>query len=220
MQEEKARVETLLQELLPASIIDDFKAGKPLQPEAFDSVTVFFSDIVSFTRISAAGTPMDVVKMLNLMHTLFDDIGSQFDVYKIATIGDAYLVASGVPVLNGDRHAHEIGRMALALLRESDRFQIPHIPTETLRLRIGLHSGSCVAGVVGMKTPRYLLFGETVDTASKMESSGAAMKVHVSEMTASLLTGYDDVRLVEREDKAGGNGSGDMKTFWLEETKI
>ena len=158
----------LLQELLPKSIIDDLKVGKPLQPQTYEEVTIFFSDIVSFTRISAAGTPMDVVWMLNLMYTLFDDISAEFDVYKIATIGDAYFVASGVPVPNGTKHAREIAKMALALLKAIGDFIIQHLMSETLKMRIGIHTCSCVAGVVGMKTPRYLLFGDTVDTASKI----------------------------------------------------
>ena len=139
--DEKEKVERLLQELLPKSITESLKRGKKIEPESFDSVTIFFSDIVSFTRISAAGTPMDVVRMLNLMYTVFDDIAAQFDVYKVATIGDAYFVASGVPLRNGDNHASEIGGMALKLLDAVSHLTVPHLPNETLKMRIGLHTG-------------------------------------------------------------------------------
>lgn len=88
-----------------------------MTPEFFDDVTVFFSDIVSFTQISAAGTPLDVVRMLNMIYTVFDDVCSRHDVYKVATIGDAYFVASGVPVRNGRQHAIEICNMALQVGR-------------------------------------------------------------------------------------------------------
>ena len=135
-------------ELLPRSITDKLKRGLKVDPETFEEVTIFFSDVVSFTRISAAGTPIDVVRMLNLMYTLFDDISAKFDVYKVATIGDAYFVASGVPIRNGDQHASEICGMALALLKSVGTLTIPHIPSETLKLRIGIHSGPCLAGKI------------------------------------------------------------------------
>lgn len=111
--EEKAKSEVLVLELLPASVVDAMKTGQEVKPELFDDVTVFFSDIVSFTKISAAGTPLDVVKMLNMMYTVFDDVCSRCDVYKVATIGDAYFVASGVPIRNGRHHAVEICHMAI-----------------------------------------------------------------------------------------------------------
>ena len=134
-------METLLQELLPKAVADSLKLGQRVQPESFEVATIFFSDLVSFTRISAAGTPMDVVKMLNLMYTVFDDIATKYDVYKVATIGDAYFVASGVPLRNGDKHAVEISNMALALLDACSRLPVPHLPQEMLKLRIGIHTG-------------------------------------------------------------------------------
>ena len=89
------KVEQLLLELLPRSVADKLKAGHQIPPETFDDVTIFFSDIVSFTRISAAGTPIDVIKMLNLMYTMFDDIAVKYDVYKVATIGTLILWQAG-----------------------------------------------------------------------------------------------------------------------------
>lgn len=106
------------------------------------------------------------------MYTCFDAIIAGFDVYKVETIGDAYMVVSGLPVKNGNRHASEIGRMSLTILDTIQKFRIKHIPNEKLMLRIGIHSGPCAAGVVGLKMPRYCLFGDTVNTASRMESNG------------------------------------------------
>ena len=88
------------------------------------------------------------------------------------TIGDAYMVVSGLPVRNGNAHAREIARMSLRLLQAVATFRMRHRPNDQLKLRIGLHSGPCVAGVVGLKMPRYCLFGDTVNTASRMESNG------------------------------------------------
>ena len=160
---------------------------------------------------------MDVVKMLNLMYTLFDDISAKFDVYKIATIGDAYFVASGVPKRNGTRHAQEIISMAISLLKESETFVIPHLPSQIMKIRIGIHTGPCVAGVVGVKTPRYLLFGETVDIASKMESTGKAMKIHISETTAKKIEGCEGFVVALRITDIPINGLECINTYWVEE---
>ena len=218
LHEEKLKVEQLLLELLPTSVANKLKTGHQIQPETFDDVTVFFSDIVSFTRISAAGTPIDVVKMLNLMYTMFDDVSAKYDVYKVATIGDAYFVASGVPVRNGRNHAPEICKMALHLLKTVGHFNIPHLPGENLKLRIGVHTGPCVAGIAGVKMPRYLLFGDTVDIASRMESQGESMRIHISEETAEILFlkgGFTLQKRLKREIK----GLGLVHSYWLEESE-
>ncbi len=187
LQIEKEKVDSLIGELLPKSVVDMLKQGKQIAPETFTSVTIFFSDIVGFTRIASNASPLQIIVMLNDMYGLFDDITRQFDVYKIATIGDAYMVASGVPIRNGHNHATEICNLSLALLSSIRQFAIPHNPNKRVMMRIGVHSGPCVAGVAGIKMPRYMLFGDTVDIAAKMESSGETMKVQISETTHALL---------------------------------
>jgi guanylate cyclase len=168
-------------------VVESLKRGEPVKAESFDSVTIYFSDIVGFTSLSAVSTPLQVVGLLNELYTLFDSILENYDAYKVETIGDAYMVASGLPIRNGDHHAAEIASLALHLLSEIRNFHIRHRPGETLKLRIGIHSGPCVAGVVGLKMPRYCLFGDTVNTASRMESSGQALRIHISAATKELL---------------------------------
>uniref|UniRef100_A0A8D2PWT8 Guanylate cyclase n=1 Tax=Zosterops lateralis melanops TaxID=1220523 RepID=A0A8D2PWT8_ZOSLA len=212
--EEKRKAENLLYQILPHSVAEQLKRGETVRAEAFDSVTIYFSDIVGFTALSAESTPMQVVMLLNDLYTCFDAIIDNFDVYKVETIGDAYMVVSGLPVRNGKLHAREIVRMALALLEAVKTFKIRHRPNDQLHLRIGIHTGPVCAGVVGLKMPRYCLFGDTVNTASRMESNGQALKIHVSSATKEVLDEFGCFELELRGD-VEMKGKGKMRTYWL-----
>lgn len=212
--EEKRKAEALLYQILPHSVAEQLKQGETVQAEAFDSVTIYFSDIVGFTAISAESTPMEVVTLLNDLYTCFDAIIDNFDVYKVETIGDAYMVVSGLPVRNGKLHGREIARMALALLEAVRSFRIRHRPELQLKLRIGIHSGPVCAGVVGLKMPRFCLFGDTVNTSSRMESTGEALKIHVSAATREVLLEFDSFQL-ELRGNMDIKGKGKMTTYWL-----
>uniref|UniRef100_T1KEQ4 Guanylate cyclase n=2 Tax=Tetranychus urticae TaxID=32264 RepID=T1KEQ4_TETUR len=212
--EEKKKTESLLDRMLPKSVAAQLVRGESVCPESFDAVTIFFSDIVGFTAMSAESTPMEVVNFLNDLYTLFDSIITNYDVYKVETIGDAYMVVSGLPIRNGDKHASEIASMALELLDSVKTFKIHHRPDETLQLRIGIHTGPVVAGVVGSTMPRYCLFGDTVNTASRMESYGEALKIHISPQCRNHLTklgGY----LIEERGFVKLKGKGEILTYWL-----
>uniref|UniRef100_A0A7N6FA21 Guanylate cyclase n=1 Tax=Anabas testudineus TaxID=64144 RepID=A0A7N6FA21_ANATE len=212
--EEKRKAEALLYQILPHLVAEQLKRGETVQAEAFDSVTIYFSDIVGFTALSAESTPLQVVTLLNDLYTCFDAIIDNFDVYKVETIGDAYMVVSGLPVRNGKLHAREVARMSLALLDAVKSFRIQHRPNQQLKLRIGIHSGPVCAGVVGLKMPRYCLFGDTVNTASRMESNGEALKIHVSEATRQVLQEFSCFHLQLRGE-IEVKGKGRMRTYWL-----
>jgi len=211
--QEKKKVELLLYQMLPRTIADSLKNGKSVDPEAFDEVTIFFSDIVGFTSMSAASTPFQVVDLLNDLYTEFDTVIDRFDVYKVETIGDAYMVCSGLPIRNGNKHAGEICGMSLELLSAIMGFKIRHMPDRKLLLRAGIHSGSCVAGVVGLKMPRYCLFGDTVNTASRMESNGKALQIHVSPECNAILEVLGGFHLKER-GLVEMKGKGKILTYW------
>ncbi|XP_067354009.1 atrial natriuretic peptide receptor 1 isoform X2 [Channa argus] len=212
--EEKRKAEALLYQILPHSVAEQLKRGETVQAEAFDSVTIYFSDIIGFTSLSAESTPLQVVTLLNDLYTCFDAIIDNFDVYKVETIGDAYMVVSGLPVRNGKLHAREVARMSLALLDAVKSFKIRHRPNQQLKLRIGIHSGPVCAGVVGLKMPRYCLFGDTVNTASRMESNGEALRIHVSEATRQVLQEFSCFQLQLR-GVIEVKGKGCMRTYWL-----
>lgn len=216
--DEKKKTEELLYQLLPKYIADELKKGRHVKPEAFESVTVFFSDVVGFTPLAAESTPMQVVDLLNDLYSCFDDIIENYNVYKVETIGDAYMVVSGLPVRNGNEHAREIAMMSLSLLRAINKLKVRHRNDRKLQIRIGVHSGPCAAGVVGFKMPRYCLFGDTVNTASRMESNGQAMKIHVSAQTKCILDIFGTFKVVLRGD-IEIKGKGVMRTYWLEGEK-
>uniref|UniRef100_A0A7M5X0L3 Guanylate cyclase n=1 Tax=Clytia hemisphaerica TaxID=252671 RepID=A0A7M5X0L3_9CNID len=214
LEDEKAKTDELLYRMLPRTVAEQLKHGEAVSAETFDMVTIFFSDIVGFTKLAAESTPMQVVDLLNDLYTCFDQIVDQHHVYKVETIGDAYMVVSGLPERNGNRHAGEIARMSLDLLSATTTFVVRHKKEYRIQLRIGIHSGSCVAGVVGLKMPRYCLFGDTVNYASRMESSGLALRIHVSPECHEVLTELGGYHLIER-GPVSMKGKGTIVTYFL-----
>ncbi|XP_038136383.1 retinal guanylyl cyclase 2-like [Cyprinodon tularosa] len=209
---ERNKTEKLVGQLLPKSVAQALKKGKPVQPEHYSDCTLYFSDIVGFTTISALSEPIEVVDLLNDLYTMFDAIIATHDVYKVETIGDAYMVASGVPNRNGNRHAAEVSNMSLDILHSIGAFKIKHMPEIKVKIRIGLHSGPVVAGVVGLTMPRYCLFGDTVTTASIMESSGLPYRIHISLSTVKVLT---SLKVGYHIDTRKAQVKGTEDTYWL-----
>ncbi|XP_041366871.1 atrial natriuretic peptide receptor 1-like [Gigantopelta aegis] len=214
LEDEKKKTDALLYKMLPKTVADELKLGNHVKAEYYDAVTVYFSDIVGFTSLAAESTPMQIVNFLNSLYSLFDDIIQTYDVYKVETIGDAYMVASGLPVRNGERHVTEMADVALNLLRCVLNYTIPHKRDTQLLIRIGLHTGPAVAGVVGLTMPRYCLFGDTINTASRMESSARPMLIHITPDTQKVLKQNPQYAILER-GKVHIKGKGLMETFWL-----
>ncbi|XP_033095475.1 uncharacterized protein LOC117100036 [Anneissia japonica] len=211
---EKRRTDTLLYQMLPKSVAESLKRHQNVKAESYNSATIMFSDIVEFTRICSESTPFQVVDMLNNVYTVFDKYIDKYDVYKVETIGDAYMVASGIPKRNGNNHGSEIALLALDLLRCIKSVGIPHKPGYSMTIRIGIHTGAVVAGIVGSKMPRYCLFGETVNLASRMESSGLPNRIQISETTHKILSDIGGF-LMNKRGEVLIKGRGIVLTYWL-----
>lgn len=214
--EEKLKTEELLYQFVPKSIAALLKEGQFVEPEAFECVTVFYSDIVGFTSLSAESSPMEVVDFLSDLYLCFDETLEQHDIFKVDTIGDAYIVASGLPQRNEGKHVVEIASAALELRDRLRSFKIPHKPGRSLEMRVGIHSGPCVAGIVGgLNMPKYCVFGDTLAIGNFMESTGQPMKIHISEESKKLLSGVEGFTFEQRSPRITRDGL-PFQTYWLE----
>ncbi|XP_045422956.1 guanylate cyclase soluble subunit beta-2-like [Lemur catta] len=208
---EKKKTETLLYAMLPEHVANQLKEGERVAAGEFKTCTILFSDVVTFTNICAACEPIQIVNMLNSMYSKFDRLTSVHEVYKVETIGDAYMVVGGVPVPTGS-HAQRVANFALGMRISAKEVMNP-VTGEPIQIRVGIHTGPVLAGVVGDKMPRYCLFGDTVNTASRMESHGLPDKVHLSPTAYRALEnqGFEIVERGEIEVK----GKGKMTTYFL-----
>jgi class 3 adenylate cyclase len=210
---EQEKSERLLLNVLPAPIAARLKQEQGIIAEQFDDVTVLFADIVDFTTLAARVTPTELVGVLNEIFSLFDQLAEQHQLEKIKTIGDAYMVVGGLPVARAD-HAEAVADMALDMRRAMTRFNAEH--SELFTMRIGISSGPAVAGVIGRAKFAYDLWGDTVNTASRMESHGLPGHIQVSAAT------YKRLREAYRFTARGlidVKGKGAMRTYLLNRKK-
>ncbi len=210
IQLERTRSDGLIDNMLPGRIAEQLKAGVPVIANSHAQVSVLFADIVGFTTYSSQVTAPELVEDLNAVFRRFDALAAEFGTEKIKTIGDAYMVATGVPE-HRDDHAQVLARFALAL--RDLAAQVRRRDGEPFQLRIGIHSGPAVAGVIGSTRLAYDLWGDTVNTASRMESHGEAGRVQVSSATAMLL---GDEFTLEPRGAVEVKGKGLMQLFFLE----
>jgi class 3 adenylate cyclase len=206
---ERAKSESLLLNILPVTVAARLKADGGAIADAFGDVTVLFADIVGFTRMAERLTPVEVVRRLSDLFSAFDDLAEHLGVEKIKTIGDAYMAASGLS-LGASRGAHAMAEMALGMLvrvkEVGGRYEDP------ISIRIGLNSGPVVAGVIGKKKFIYDVWGDAVNTASRMESHGTPGRVHVTEETRQRL---EDEYAFEARGSIEVKGKGPMQTHFL-----
>ena len=208
---EQERSERLLLNVLPGPIADRLKQGEEVIADDFPEVTVLFADLVDFTRRSRETTPERVVQVLDDLFSALDALAERYRLEKIKTIGDAYMVVGGLPEPRPD-HAQAVADMALAVREEVARHLDP--AGEPLAVRIGIDTGPVVAGVIGRRKFSYDLWGDTVNTASRMESSGVPGCIQVTERTYRRLR--DGFRL-ERRGSIEVKGKGEMTTWFLVE---
>jgi len=211
---EREQTERLLLNILPQPIGERLKQGEHTIAEYFANATVLFADIVGFTQLASRLSPIELVDLLNQIFSEFDRLTERYGLEKIKTIGDAYMVVGGLPVPISN-HAEAIAQMALDMQAALSIFNAEN--NKMFSIRIGIHSGPVVAGVIGLKKFIYDLWGDTVNIASRMESHGMAGKIHVSDATYQLL---QDKFLWEKRETIQVKGKGEMTTYFLVDRKI
>ena len=209
----RKRAELLLLNILPQPIAERLKRGQRTLAESFEDVTVLFADLVDFTKFSAQTSPTELVELLNVIFSKFDRLAEQHGIEKIKTIGDAYMVVAGLPMPRRD-HASAIAQMALDM--QDAIAQLNLDLDKSFRLRMGIHSGPVVAGVIGIRKFSYDLWGDTVNIASRMESQGLPGFIQVSATTYELLR---DRYVLEERSPIQVKGKGEMITYLLTSRK-
>lgn len=207
--EQHARAESLLLNILPTETAARLKAGDRVIADRADDVSVLFVDLVGSTSLADTLAPGDLVEMLNRVFSAFDDLTDQYGLEKIKTVGDAYIVVGGLPTPHPD-HLVSAAHLAIALRDEIHRHAVPDIGQ--LEARIGLHAGPVVAGVIGKRKFSYDIWGDTVNIAARMESTGVPGEVQVTASVRDRLSGKFD--FVPR-GLIPVKGKGTMETFLL-----
>ncbi|TPX33479.1 hypothetical protein SmJEL517_g03632 [Synchytrium microbalum] len=211
LEEQTNATDALLEKMMPAAILEQIKTGKAAEAEEFDNVTVFFSDIANFTVLSSRTSTKDMLATLNKLWLEYDAIAKKWGMYKVETIGDAYLGVAGCPERVPD-HADRGCNFAIDIITMITTFK--SATNESINIRIGLNSGPVTAGVMGDLNPHWCLVGDTVNIASKMESSSKPMQIHISDVTYELVK--NNATLVcTPGDVVTVKGKGPIQTYFV-----
>lgn len=211
---EQEKSEQLLLNILPKAIADQLKQEHCAIAEQFNQVTIMFADIVDFTPLASRMSPTKLVNLLNEIFSSFDQLAEQHNLEKIKTIGDAYMVVGGLPTVQPN-HAEAVAQMALDMQQRISHFK--REDGKSFRLRIGINTGSVVAGVIGIKKFSYDLWGDAVNIASRMEAQGIAGNIQVTSATYEYLK---DQYLFEKRGAILIKGRGEMITYWLKKRRV
>jgi class 3 adenylate cyclase len=209
LEEEREKSRSLLLNILPEEIIDRLAAGESVIADRYDAVTVLFSDFVGFTEISANLQAPVLVAELNRLFSEFDALCERMSVEKVKTIGDAYMAVGGLPRTRTD-HTVAVAETALEMMSAIER--VNQTSEARWQVRIGIHAGGAVAGVIGSHKFVYDVWGDAVNIASRLETSSLPGRIHISELVAKELG--DRFRL-EPRGKVDLKGKGEMKTYFL-----
>lgn len=209
LRRERDRTEALLRNVLPEPVVERLKAGELVIADGVPSATILFADLVRFTELAARRPPDEVVRMLDAIFAAFDALAARQGLEKIKTIGDAWMAVGGVPQPDA-AHARKMAGLALEMVEQVRRFAAE--TGHPIDLRVGLHTGPVVAGVIGRSKFCYDLWGDAVNTASRMESHGVPGRIQVSDELAGLL---QDEYVLEERGVIEVKGKGPLKTWFL-----
>ena len=214
LEKEKGRTEKLLLNVLPIAIADRLQKGEKVEAETFPEVTVLFADVVGFTKLAAELGPRSVANLLNELFEIFDDLAEKYKLEKIKTIGDCYMAVAGVPD-RSPTHAQQMADFSLEALSalKSQNKQM----SRNLEIRIGMHSGTVAAGIIGRKKFAYDLWGDVVNITSRLEGTAEPMKIHVSESVHARL---EDSYLFEERGEVELRNRGKLRTYYLIGKKV
>lgn len=215
VEEEKDRSNNLLLNILPADIAEELKIHGKAEARDFDMVSIIFTDFKGFTAASTKLSAGELVEEINTCFKTFDHIMEKYQIEKIKTIGDAYMAAGGLPVPDKD----SVKNSVLAALEMQEfiglrKSELEKAGKPGFEMRVGIHTGAVVAGIVGVKKYQYDIWGDTVNTASRMESNGAIRKVNISQATYGLLKN-DPEFVFESRGKIEAKGKGAMEMYFV-----
>jgi len=212
-----SRNQDLLFKIFPKHIAEALRDGRKVEPERKDLVTICFSDIIGFTEICALLTPEKVSDLLDRLYTKFDQLSNQHGVFKMETIGDAYMGVTNLVDSQDEDHVKRMALFAFAICRAASSTLIDQDNQEmgTVQIRVGFHSGPVIARVVGTRNPKYAIFGDTVNTAARMESTSHPGEIHCSERAAELLRQQCPGMKLRSRGSIAVKGKGEMRTFFV-----
>ena len=215
IEKERDRSESLLLNILPAEIAAELKEHGKAQARNFDQVSILFTDFKQFTQVSEQLSAVELVEELNHCFEAFDAICDRFNVEKIKTLGDSYMAAGGLPVPTDDSVKNlvmaAISMTDFIIARYQERVAMGKVPFE---MRAGIHTGNVVAGIVGVKKFQYDIWGDTVNTASRMESNGEVGRVNISQATYEVLKEDPEFKF-EHRGKVEAKGKGEVDMYFV-----